>query len=429
MRVFSVVLMVICALLLVGCGNDSRRDGRDADGRLFNGAKTIDEAVGVFWRVEASYRVKDTGERLDFNYVVSAFNRDVVGSYSGEFFPKVVFKKTKNNAVLAVDAPIYYHTDGFERPPAYGVKDVIPRIAWYPNADDMRYAETYVTSEAYHSPRAAIEFLDFKVTPVTREDSKAWWAAHQETREPTGTYILPTECERERDKIFFVSQCKESLSGPPSMGYVAQPDPDVASVVIWPREAFERYKKIRSFKAKYVCRDDTFEPLINKRHSQYSLSPKEKEEQKYLRDIWNEIRYERRPQSGNIWYTGAKRSKSVALGVTDGMMVNPNSKTLYVSRPVTPFYPVINHVETVSGHSGKAVLQILMRPEWRGFGLPMEAKISDISDQFEALEYKGDAQSAVYINDELICTSPHNKTNFLIYDMELGRSISIGRDL
>lgn len=448
MRAFSVVLVVMTAFLLVGCGDYTTYESRDADGKLYNGAKTIDEAAGVFWRVEASYRVKETGERLDFNYVVSAFNRDVVGSYSGEFFPKVVFKKTKNNAVLAVDAPVYYHNYGFERPPSFAPSDPIPRITWYPDADDKRYAESYVTSDAYHSPRAAIEFIDYKVTQVTREDSKVWWAHYLNTRDETQTYISPQNCEEERDADFFGLLCRGlKYSGLSTLGQhklrsqrMARPDPtDAVSVVTWPQDALELYKEFRVSKKRYVCHNDEVEPLIAYRKLS-TVKVGEKERRLKIQKIRHKLTSASRRQRGEIWYTGAKRSKATALGLSKDVEMfgswNKETKTRTpYFLPVTAFYPVVRYehpkpeTDEVEQYRPKYVMQIVTQPEWKGFALPTVLPITDISDEFKAPIYEGGAYSALFLDDELVCEVPYSNSQFLLYDLDLGRTIAIENEL
>lgn len=447
MRVFPLILMVASALLLVGCGDYTMSENRDADGKLYNGAKNIDDAAGVFWRIEASYRVKETGERLDFNYVVSAFNRDVVGSYSGVFFPKVVFKKTKNNAVLAVDAPIYYHAYGFHRLPRAGVKDAIPRITWYPNADDKRFAESYVTSDAYHSPRAAVEFIDYKITQVTREDSKEWWANHLKIRDEAEYFIQPENCDEARNVKFFSFACRsiDATLSPVEVhirrsNRMAPAEPiDSAAIISWDTEALQDYKKFRKSNKRYVCQGDKGEPLLDYRELS-TVKQGEKERRRELQKISQRLFKTRREQRGSIYYTGAKRSKSVALGLSSEIEIltywnGHRKEKRFTSFPVTQFYPVVRHKHPNPGTEEaemlrpKNLMQVVTSSEWRGFALPIFLPITDLTDEFPTPDYKGDAFSVLYLDDELVCESPHVQTRFSVYDFKLGRTIEVGSEL
>jgi len=88
MRFFTIILLCALMGILSGCGDvgsyvgDAFNKKEHPVKRAAYGAQSLDKASAAFWRIEASYRVKETDEVLNFNYVVSAYNRDVVGSYS-----------------------------------------------------------------------------------------------------------------------------------------------------------------------------------------------------------------------------------------------------------------------------------------------------------------------------------------------------------
>jgi len=77
----------------------------------------------------------------------------------------------------------------------------------------------------------------------------------------------------------------------------------------------------------------------------------------------------------------------------------------------------------------KNLIQVVTSPEWRGFALPIFLPITDLTDAFPTPDYKGDAFSVLYLDDELVCESPHVQTRFSVYDFELGRTIEVGSEL
>jgi len=61
--------------------------------------------------------------------------------------------------------------------------------------------------------------------------------------------------------------------------------------------------------------------------------------------------------------------------------------------------------------------------------VPTYVPIRDLNDEFQPLEYTGDRDSALFLDGELICEASYGRRTFLVYDLDLGRTINVGNEL
>lgn len=456
MRVFSLVFMTLSVLLLACCG----------DGRASHGAKSLDKAKANFYRIQASYELIETGEQINFDYQVSAYNRDVVGSYSGVLFPHVMFEKSPSGQAIAIDPPRYYHRGGVER----RHKEEMPAMMWYPDATDLTYGESYLSSDAYHSPRTKVRILDYSVTQSNRKLYNKWLKF--KIKEDNGGTNHPwslgcvTESsgpEAKSCKYLEMRGTKRVIPGlgPKELrrpvysraqwldahGRFGIPQPVyTAKVTVWPRDVFDRYMKAyegkRSFKKRYYCYwEELKEPLLNPDIQLSKLSEADKLRQKMLKDISNDMRSADVAQTGSgaAIDRGRYLSLPVAQGKTKLMTQKIGSKNRRTGAeaktgqfPIASIYPAIDHsVLTTYSETQEQdivqVTQIVMTDEWRGFGLPSVPPITKLTDELPVVKPSGKYRSEIYINDKLICGSPYYKKSFVIYDLKLGQKIIVER--
>ena len=432
MRGFSLVLVVISALLLVGCGNGDSKPVLKT-----HGAKSLEEADADFYRIQASYEMVDTGEKIEFDYMVSAYNRDVIGSYSGVIFPEVMFKKTSDGGAIAIEAPSHYHLVIWGLTLPNMAYELIPALAWYPDSNNLQFAHSYVSSDAYLNPKAKVKILDYKATKSNRESFYAWLASAKKAREEEDSFPWAMGCGWKEQCEYSDAVHKVDVDLPIPVGKFAMPRPLYVAVISnWPEGTLESYKEMRAFTKRYYCANiDLVEPLRDPGVVRSRLSDAEEEELSKLIKINNAINAARRSQAGERVGSGPYRDLPTAKGETDKI------KTLYSYdrntretssrlRNITKVYPVIRHPHTLEldyRTAGTRVMQVLMEEDWLGYGLPSRQPIGDFSSDFEGITYLGERKSALYFNNELICETPHSRSGFAVYDMKLGRSIYIGR--
>ena len=172
------------------------------DSRIFP-KQAVNEHVSsasVFYRIQADYELIETGEPLSFNYVVTCYNADVPGSFSGVMRPSTMFKATSTGSAVSVthmdhycerairgdDAPVFTRDNDMMK---------MPILSWYEDVNDLSWRIGYVSNDAYRSPRAKVKFKDFSVTPATRAEFDTWRAQAEAEYEQIGAIPGPFGCE------------------------------------------------------------------------------------------------------------------------------------------------------------------------------------------------------------------------------------------
>lgn len=453
MRRIFVILMVVTALLLVGCG----------DGRASHGAKSLDKAKANFYRIQASYELIETGEQINFDYEVSAYNRDVVGSYSGVLFPHVMFQKTPSGQAIAIDPPRYYHLNGLEwfNGVDWRRKQQMAAMTWYPDANDLTYGESYLSSDTYLGPRAKVRILDYSVTQSNRKAYNKWLKSKIEENHDGANHPWSLGCITESSgpdaeactytKTRYSQRVSPNDNGEGEAvydkhrpflvhGQFAVPKPlYAAKVTVWPKEVFARYMKAyegrRSYNKRFYCYyQEIQDPLIDPINHPKNLSENQKLRQKELKSINNDMRSADIAQTGRgkVLDWGRYLSLPVAQGKSKLMTRSTGVDGSTGQFPIAPIYPAVDHsVLTIDPETQEPdynyITQILMTDEWRGVGLPSRLPITELTDEIPVIKPTGKYKSEIYINDELICGSPHYKKNFTIYDLKLGRQINVER--
>ena len=169
------LLTTLTSLLLLSCGNANEADSQKQR-KLFD-ADNLEDAVGFFYRIEASYEVIETGEAIDFDYVVSCYNRDLPGSFHGILWPRTMFKATNTGEAVAIAVPEYYCSRGLRGNDMIQEDDLwkMPQLAWYPDVNDLSFALIYASNDAYTGPKAELRFKGYKATPTTRDRFYKWY--------------------------------------------------------------------------------------------------------------------------------------------------------------------------------------------------------------------------------------------------------------
>ncbi len=162
--------LIVCLTLSLGC------DGMGEKQRSLYGAQTLEDAQGAFYHTIAKYEIIETGEIIEFDFVTSCFNRDMVGSFSAVINPPNLFKATRDGGAIGIKLSGTYCSNLLRGRPLIHDKMIAtaPHLAWYDDVNDLSVALVYATNDAYKSPLAKVRFVDFEITQANRAAFYEW---------------------------------------------------------------------------------------------------------------------------------------------------------------------------------------------------------------------------------------------------------------
>jgi hypothetical protein len=135
-----------------------------------------DEAY--FYRFRAGFRLKETGERIDFDYVVVCNNIRLTRWGDGEltdtspFSPRLMVQATAGGQAVMVQtlkACSGLTSDNDDVP-----HDVLPIAVWFDSVDDLSIGIGYMSEDAYENPLGKLQFLGARVDRAARAEWEAW---------------------------------------------------------------------------------------------------------------------------------------------------------------------------------------------------------------------------------------------------------------
>src|SRR5215470_1915221 len=133
---------------------------------------TSDEAY--FYRFRAGFRVKETGEHIDFDYVVACSHIRLIRWGDGElsdnstFSPRLMVQATAGGQAVMVQtlkACSGLTSDNDDVP-----HDVLPIAVWFDSVDDLSIGIGYMSEDAYENPLAKLQFLGARVDRAARAE-------------------------------------------------------------------------------------------------------------------------------------------------------------------------------------------------------------------------------------------------------------------
>jgi len=126
----------------MGCGASQEND--KATRSAFDEDKFTTDR-GFYIHIKADFEVIKTGENLNFDYVISCYNREVRGE------------------AVAIVPPEHYCERGLRNYALERAGDpmVIPQVTWYPDVNDLSFAISYMSDSAYRSPNAHLKFKPY----------------------------------------------------------------------------------------------------------------------------------------------------------------------------------------------------------------------------------------------------------------------------
>lgn len=195
---------------------------------------------GYFYRLRAGFEVKETGERLDFDYVVACnirLTRWRDGGLSNDtsFSPRVMFKAVASGQAVMLRTLDACHglTSEYEDIPP----DVLPLAIWFDSVASLSTGLGYVSEAAYENPLGKLRFHGARVDHATRADWEAWRKASADGYVEQGMlpgpwgYDFPNISDASDPELYrYVSQCD---------GYMRQKLPENMREKLrafWPQE-------------------------------------------------------------------------------------------------------------------------------------------------------------------------------------------------
>lgn len=100
MSSFTRICLSVLALNFLGC--------EASDKRSTHGAPSLEEAIGAFYSANAKYEIIESGELIEFDFVQSCYNKEMVGSFAGVLSPPNLFKATQEGHAIAIRMPIHF---------------------------------------------------------------------------------------------------------------------------------------------------------------------------------------------------------------------------------------------------------------------------------------------------------------------------------
>lgn len=182
-RLFS---LIVLGLVAACDGSDMRRLAAP----LFSPVtESVEEIPAFYYRVTANYIVRQTGEEINFDFVVTCGGeitrwRSGSPSVAESWYPNFMAVPTQNGAAVGMRVPQACSDWAWgenwrtgEPDPRYAANppdDFLPAIIWYPDVNYLGFGISYESDVAYDSPYSKLEFKGAGLAKSSREEWEAW---------------------------------------------------------------------------------------------------------------------------------------------------------------------------------------------------------------------------------------------------------------
>jgi hypothetical protein len=139
--------------------------------------QTYSKDNGYFYRMTAKFTVKETGEAVDFDYVVACNIRltrwrDGGLSNDSSYSPRMMVKATAGGQAAMLKTLGACH--GLTSEDGDVPSDVPPLAIWFDSVDDLSNGLGYVSEDGYDNPLGKLTFRGARIDPATGADWEAW---------------------------------------------------------------------------------------------------------------------------------------------------------------------------------------------------------------------------------------------------------------
>jgi hypothetical protein len=408
------ICALICLVFFViiptsACSNPIARG--DVENNSIHSQKTRDARNSVYFRIQADYELIETGEALNFDFIVSCYNREVTGSFHGILKPTTMFKATSTGAAVAISPPQHYCLRGSDNLVREYDLMKMPILAWYPDVADLSFALIYMTNDAYTGPQAKIKFKRYDVSSTDRNAFIKWEAETIANYKQIGAIPGPFGCAAENVSVLDPYFC----------GFEATRKRNNGSYLV----IADRMNTVRHVHAIDIPPD--LVPVIKSKaqisgdfYCDYSVIPETGARREKLFDI---LLKGEPPLEGKT----RKRvldffKKFIAFQSRSRMLTNPSvyldpESLLFPDKNVVirEVYPVVNFVHPLSLSSKEhsalnkdyetLVSKVFQQEHWRGFAidttsaLPSQTRVKGL----EPPKYNGSYNGVLFLNETLVC--------------------------
>lgn len=151
--------------------------------------ESVEEIPAFYFRVTADYIVRQTGEEIKFDFVVTCggeITRWRSGSPSAAetWYPNFMAVPTQDGAAVGMRVPQLCSDWAWgenwrtgKPDPRYAANppdDFLPAIIWYPDVNYLGFGISYESDVAYDSPYSKLEFKGAGLAKSSREEWEAW---------------------------------------------------------------------------------------------------------------------------------------------------------------------------------------------------------------------------------------------------------------
>ncbi|MEM9014874.1 MAG: hypothetical protein AAGB02_07175 [Pseudomonadota bacterium] len=136
------------------------------------------------YRLQASYTVRETGEPIEFDFVVSCGAQVTHWRYTGpstrvSTHPLAMVQPTSDGGAILMRTYRSVCENGFTRPRDGAPRvpdDLLPFIIWFDDVKDLSFGWGYATEDAYYNTNSKLIFNGASITEASFDDWKAWRA-------------------------------------------------------------------------------------------------------------------------------------------------------------------------------------------------------------------------------------------------------------
>lgn len=427
--------ILMAASVLTACDVGGQGETSSKRSSVYDDAKLTTDR-GFYVHIKADFEVVKTGEAINFDYVISCYNREVPGSFHGVLKPKIMFKATSTGEAMAIVPPEHYCERGLRGKPLEQARDqmVIPQVTWYPDVNDLSFAITYMNDDAYKNPNAHVRFKSYSFAKSTRENFLAFKTRAETEYEQIGAIPGPFGCADEsvqyRDEYACGTVERLSRNGGHFIMFADERFTDNhVRVYSVPDKLITAIRRLPHGKSRYYCgggrsdiEGEDFIPRLQDFRTRKRNEFNEEEKQ-LLIDLfgrfhnprnsrflsWDAVEdsssdiIPRKPRVGTL-YPFVQHGKQYHFNLPKGLANNIEPKEFYsyFIKPENLRYDTI---------------QILHDERWRGFGIEQSQDIlvhmPEVAIDFE--EPKDVNGRAIFINGEPTCIGGLSD---VIYDLE-----------
>jgi len=398
--------------VLSGCdlGDNAKKQSRH--GSLFDDA-AFETNRGFFIHIKADFEIVKTGELLKFDYVISCYNANVGGSFHRVLKPKIMFKATASGEARG---------QSLEHP-----RDTmtIPQVTWYPDVNDLSFAITYMSDDAYRNPNAHVKFKSYSAKMTDRAQFLEAKARLEADYKQIGAIPGPFGCADENvnswtDEYSCGHNVNISRNNGRFIVFVDEnhTDSHVRAYPV-PDELIKAIRRLPDGKGRYYCGGGkTADGRKSIPHIASFTSPKKTEfnkaEKKILLNLYHKYRSSRHSQY--LSYEAVEQSSGeVPSRLESAGVVYPfvrHGENFYIDLSEEP-----KIMKPESENLRYDTIQILHDEAWRGFGIEQSQDIlvhmPEVAIDFQ--EPENVIGHAVFINKQPACVG---NLSLVIYDLE-----------